>query len=256
MTSPVVSVLVPTYQQVPEYLSAAIQSVRLQTIPVEVCICDDGSDPRQEDVVKEVWQEAGDGTIKYTWQPNGGVASALNACLEMATCEWIAWLPSDDLYTTDHLQVMVEALQQQRTVPMATGIPIAYSSYEEGIPIPQGRWPAAQFPSREKQFEALQRGCFINAATLLWYRSVFDEVGGWDPAYPFCQDYEHTLRCAERWCFLAVHHYGVRRRLHPHQLTETLRDKDRAAIKAAEHQRLMERYGASGKSWTPTSATA
>ena len=253
MAEPLVSILVPTYNQVPEYLSAAIQSARLQTIPVEVCVCDDGSDPSQENVVRSAWLEDGDATIKYTWQSNGGVASALNGCLEMATSDWIAWLPSDDLYTADHLQIMLEAVEAE--LSMVSGYtsawPVAYSSYEEGVPIPQARWPAAQFPSREKQFEALQRGCFINAATLLWHRSVFDEVGGWDPRMAHAQDAEHILRCAERYSFLAVHHYGVRRRLHPKQMIHPLRDPAERAKKEADMAYLKERYGVTGGVWVP-----
>jgi len=244
MSGALVSVLVPTYSQVPGYLSAAIQSARLQTVPVEVCVCDDGSDPSQEEVAHEAWREYGDGCVKYAWQPNGGVAAALNACLEMATCEWVAWLPSDDLFQRDHLKTMVDALDP-------SGNQVGYCSYEEGIPIPQARWPAAQFPSREKLFEALQKGCFINAATLVWHRSVFDQVGAWDASFPFCQDYEHILRCAEVNNFLAVHHYGVRRRVHPKQLTQTLINNERATAKQAEHDRLANLYGSSGVSWTP-----
>lgn len=245
---PLCSVLIPTFNQVPEYLCAAIQSARLQTIPVEICVCDDGSDPRQEDVVRASWMEDGDATIKYTWQPNGGVASALNTCLEMSTSDWIAWLPSDDLYTADHLQVMLEAIEGDLSEPQWS---IAYSSYEEGIPIPQARWPAAQFPSFKKQFEALQRGCFINAATLLWHRSVFDEVGSWDTNIRHAQDFEHILRCAEWWNFLAVHHYGVRRRLHPKQMVHTLRDPAERATKEADMAYLKERYGVVGGVWVP-----
>lgn len=251
--APICSVLVPTFNQVPDYLSAAIQSARLQTIPVEVCVCDDGSCPSQEDIVKTAFEADGDGALKYTWQPNGGVASALNACLEMATCEWIAWLPSDDLFQRDHLKTMLEALEADlcewsgRPLP----IPIAYCSYEEGIPITGARWPAAQFQTRESLFEALQRGCFINAATLLWHRSVFDEVGGWDTNLVHGQDFEHILRCAERWNFLAVHHYGVRRRIHQKQMVHTLRDPAERAKKEADMAYLKERYGVTGGVWVP-----
>ena len=216
MSAPLCSILVPTYQQVPGYLSAALQSARLQTIPVEVCVCDDGSDPRQEGVIEEAMRatrQDGNGHVKYTWQPNGGVAAALNTCFAMSTCDWIAWLPSDDLYTADHLQVMIEALDGDLAAisGRTPDMPMAYCSYEEGIPIPQARWPAAQFPSREKLFEALQRGCFINAATLVWHRSILEEVGGWDTRLRHSQDYGNILACAEKTNFLAVHHYGVRR---------------------------------------------
>ena len=259
MTTPSVSILLPTYNQDPAYLVAAIQSARLQTIPVEVCVCDDGSDPPQEDIVREAWQEDGAGTIKYTWQPNGGVAAALNACLEMATCEWIAWLPSDDLYTADHLQVMVEALKASRGHgPLRSGQSwddrierVAYSSYEEGVPIPQARWPAAQFSSREKLFEALQRGCFINAATLVWHRSVFEKVGGWNAKLSHAQDYGHILACAECYNFLAVHHYGVRRRVHPKQMLQTLCDPVEREKKETDMIYLRERYGVTSGVWVP-----
>ena len=251
--APLVSVLVPTYDQVPGYLSAALQSARLQTIPVEVCVCDDGSNPRQEWVVEEAIREAGGGNIKYTWQPNGGVAAALNTALEMSTADWIAWLPSDDLYTADHLQVMLEALDAGLEVVSgrAPVYPVAYCSYEEGIPIPQARWPAAQFPSRQAFFSALQRGCFINAATIVWHRSILEEVGGWDVRYRHTQDYANILACAEKTNFLAVHHYGVRRRVHPGQMLQTLRDPAERATKEADMAYLRERYGVTGGVWVP-----
>ena len=257
--TPLVSILVPTFNQVPGYLMAALQSARMQTIPVEVCVCDDGSDPRQESLVERSMKEWGSGPIKYTWQPNGGVAAALNTCLEMACADWIAWLPSDDLYTMDHLQIMVEALKASSGHgPLGPGQSwddrlgrVAYCSYEEGIPITDARWPAAQFPTRERLFGSLQRGCFINAATLVWHRSVFDEVGGWDPRMTHAQDAEHIMRCAEKLNFRAVHHYGVRRRLHPRQMIHTLRDHAERAKKEADMAYLKERYGVTGGVWVP-----
>lgn len=247
--TPLVSVLVPTFNQQEPYLRAALQSARLQTVPVEVCVCDDGSDPKQEPIVEEIMKEDGGGTIKYTWQPNGGVASALNTCLEMSCADWLAWLPSDDLYTADHLEVMLNAAEDAQ-------LPVAYCSYEEGVPIPQAKWPAAQFPSKEKQMEALRGGCFINAATILWHRSVFDEIGVWDPRLRHAQDYEHILRCAERYSFLAIHHYGVRRRLHPHQMVRTLKDPAEHQKKEADMSYLRERYGVVGGVWVPEESTA
>ena len=128
---------------------------------------------------------------------------------------------------------------------------MAYCSYEEGIPIPQARWPAAQFPSREKLFEALQRGCFINAATVVWHRSILEAFGGWDTRLRHSQDYGNILACAEKTNFLAVHHYGVRRRIHPKQMLMTLRDPAERATKEADMVYLRERYGATGGVWVP-----
>jgi glycosyltransferase involved in cell wall biosynthesis len=239
--SPVCSILIPTYNQDPHYLSAAIQSARLQTAPVEVCICDDGSNPDQEAVVDAVQREQGHATTKYTYQPNGGVAAALNTCLEMAVCDWIAWLPSDDLFRPNHIETMVESLTR------ADG-KVAYSSYEEGVPITSARWAAAQFPDRELLFETLQRGCFINAATLVWHRSVF---GNWNTDMRHAQDFEHIMRCAQRWNFIAVHNFGVRRRIHDQQMINTLSDPVEYQTKVEDMAYLKEQYGVTGGVWAP-----
>jgi len=239
------SILIPTYKSPLDYFSAAIQSAIMQTVPTEVCICGDGCEPDRADFVAEVIDRAGfTGAVKYEWQPNAGVAAALNTCLSMATCDWVAWLPADDLYRADHIETMLSELDFKSNELLWR---IAYSSYEEGVPIVQARWPAAQFSSRESLFAALQQGCFINAASVVWHRSVFDDLGGWDPALVHAQDAEFIMRCAEVHPFLAVHHYGVRRRLHPGQMVRTLHDPAERAKKKADMVFLKDRYGA----WLP-----
>jgi len=250
---PLCSILLPTHSSPLAFFRAALQSARLQTVPVEVCVCNDGGVEERGRIVEEMMREEGGWPIKYTWQPNGGVASALNACLEMAAADWIAWLPADDLYTADHVEVMLKAIDADLCEISGRNpdLPIAYCSYEEGVPIPQARWPAAQFPSREALFAALQQGCFINAATMVWHRSVLEAVGGWNVRIVHAQDYANILACAELHNFLAVHHYGVRRRLHPGQMVRTLNRPEERALKAVDMAWLKDRYGAAGGVWVP-----
>ena len=148
-----VSIVIPCFNQVPAYLTAAIRSARMQTHPnVEVIVIDDGSEPGQEDVVMAAAKGNGH-PVMYSYKENGGVASALNQGIEIANGEFIAWLSSDDLQHREFVAKSLAAIRTQisRDVEDAPGIMIntpyvSYCGYSEG-PLPQIRatWGAAQY---------------------------------------------------------------------------------------------------------------
>jgi len=251
-TSPLqtlVSVIIPTYNQKPAYLEAAIKSAYFLSWPtLEIVVMDDGSIPSQEDVVELCQRECpvpkvGTRLWQYDWQENAGVAGALNAAIKAATGDWIAWLPSDDLWMINKI-----ALQMQEMGDFK----ISYTSYELGIPQAMETHAAAQYPSQKSLFEHLKQHCFINAATVMWHRSVFDEVGYYNPDIIHCQDFEFLLRCAEKYNFAAVAEPLVRRRVHPGQMLNTLKDDQERLKKEADMRYLQDRYGATGHVWIPS----
>ncbi len=237
------TILIPTYNQRPAYLRAAILSAVKQTIPCQIVVMDDGSDPPQESIVSEIEKEC-DYPITYAYQANSGVAAALNAALDMAVGEYIQWLSSDDLFRPEKTIVQMQAM-------IDADMSVCYCAWEEGVPQAGNVWPAAQYPSQESLMQALRQHCFINACTVMWRRDVFDTVGRWDVTYRHAQDYHHLLRCAERYNFLAVNEPLVRRRVHAGQMIQTLKQETEKAIKAEELGRLRERYDATAEVWIP-----
>lgn len=94
LTKPRVSVIVPCYNQ-GEYLEETLNSVYEQSLTDWECIVvNDGS---EDDTELQAKKRAGkDARFKYVYKKNGGLSSARNKGLELATGEYIQFLDADD----------------------------------------------------------------------------------------------------------------------------------------------------------------
>lgn len=96
VASPLVSVIIPTYNCLP-YLPKAIRSVQQQTVEsLEIIVLDDGSSD-------ETWYylrlaSKCDRRIRPVRLKNGGVANARNHGLELAKGQYVAFLDADDYW--------------------------------------------------------------------------------------------------------------------------------------------------------------
>jgi len=109
MTSPSVSVIIPTYNRA-SLISATLDSVLEQSLrPTEVIVVDDGSTDDTAEVVARYATR-----IRYVRQDNAGVAAARNHGASLASGEWIAFVDSDDLWHPDKLRLQLHALELSR----------------------------------------------------------------------------------------------------------------------------------------------
>jgi hypothetical protein len=95
---PLISVLMPVYNPVPDFLDEAVKSVRAQTYPAwELCIADDAStDPAVFACLQR--HAAEDSRIRLVRRSaNGHISAATNSALEMAQGQWCAFMDHDDL---------------------------------------------------------------------------------------------------------------------------------------------------------------
>lgn len=98
-----VSIIVPCYNQA-QYLDEALKSVFEQTYTNWECIIvNDGSPDHTEEVAKK-WLKK-DSRFKYFYKENGGLSSARNAGLEIATGNYIQFLDSDDVLHIEKLSL-------------------------------------------------------------------------------------------------------------------------------------------------------
>jgi len=99
-----ISVIMPTYQH-GAFISRAITSLQFQTFKEwELIIVVDGSTDATIDVISRYLD---DDRIKYiSNNSNEGLGAAINKGLEHALYDYISYLPSDDLYFEDHLQLL------------------------------------------------------------------------------------------------------------------------------------------------------
>jgi glycosyltransferase involved in cell wall biosynthesis len=111
-----VSVLMPTYNQA-SFISIAINSFLGQNNKnCELIIVNDGSTDNTEEIVKHFK----DNKISYFCNPeNLGLGKSLNIGIERAKFDYIAYLPSDDLYFPDHLSLLLECFRNDTSAILA-----------------------------------------------------------------------------------------------------------------------------------------
>ena len=109
------SILVPLYNTPEPFLKEMVESVTAQTYPEwELCLAD-GSDEAHGYVGEYCRRMAEkDPRIVYkTLEHNGGISENTNACLEMATGEYIALFDHDDLLRENALYEMALAVNRE-----------------------------------------------------------------------------------------------------------------------------------------------
>jgi len=116
MQSPLVSVVVPTYNR-GYCLARTIDSALGQTHPaVEVIVVDDGSQDDTAEVVSSRY--GGDARVRLMRQANAGVAAARNAGMRAARGDYVALLDSDDVWEPWKLELQVACMRARPEVGM------------------------------------------------------------------------------------------------------------------------------------------
>ena len=111
-----ISILVPLWNNKREFQTEMLDSVMNQTYQNwELCLAD-GSDEEHSyigDICRE-YAEKSQGRIVYKHlEKNGGIAGNTNACLELATGEYIGLLDQDDILHPSVLYEYVKAINEQ-----------------------------------------------------------------------------------------------------------------------------------------------
>lgn len=105
MVQPVISIILPTYND-KAYLPAALKSITSQSYSnFELIVIDDGSSDGCEAICRDYASK--DHRVRYFRQPNQGASSARNLGLEQAHGEWLCFVDSDDILHHDFLQNML-----------------------------------------------------------------------------------------------------------------------------------------------------
>jgi glycosyltransferase involved in cell wall biosynthesis len=175
-------------------LGEAIGSVLSQTCQdFEVIVVDDGSRDKTASVASEF---AADGRVQVHSQENAGPSAARNRGIALARGRYVSMLDSDDLWLPSYLSEMGRVLDEN---------PNAGFAYTDAWALEEtsGRFLQAttatlrhhpSTPISGEQFIAtlLQHNFVHNSVTVP--RTVFEQVGGYDPQMSHSEDYELWLR--------------------------------------------------------------
>lgn len=124
---PKVSVIVPVYK-VEEYIERCLDSVSTQTYEnIEIIIIDDGTPDRSGDIADAYAVK--DKRVKVIHKKNGGLSSARNAGLDVATGEYVIFVDSDDIIAPDFVEYML-GMAENYGVNIAASLN-CYNEYSE-----------------------------------------------------------------------------------------------------------------------------
>ncbi len=189
MTNPLVSIIVPCYNQA-QYLDESLQSIFDQTyLHWECIIVNDGS-PDHTEAVALNW-EAKDSRFVYLYKKNGGVSSARNEGIEKATGQFILTLDADDKYEVTFLEKALNLLLADDEL----GIVSSWGQYftnDKQLQV---------FKSAAKSVDDFLFYNGFNMGSSLFRKKCWEQVGGYDanPKNGY-EDWEFYLRvCALGW---------------------------------------------------------
>ena len=104
-----ISVIVPVYK-VEEYLCRCVDSIINQTYKnLEIILVDDGSPDSCGRICDEYAEK--DSRIKVIHKENGGLSSARNAGLDIATGDYIGFVDSDDFIDAEMYSMLYEMIK-------------------------------------------------------------------------------------------------------------------------------------------------
>lgn len=130
-----ITVIIPVYN-VENYLRVCIESVLSQTYSeLEIIVVDDGSTDNSGHISDEFAKA--DSRVKVIHKTNGGLSSARNAALDIASGVWIAMIDSDDYWEPDaleHLHGLAKANNADMVVARGRRVDVNGNAPDDFIP--------------------------------------------------------------------------------------------------------------------------
>ena len=188
-----ISVVIPTYNR-RETIGRSIDSVLNQTLfPSEIIVVDDGSTDGTSDYIQSNFP-----SIRLLQQSNKGVSSARNMGIRSSNSDWVALLDSDDEWFPKKLEKQVMTLSQNLDIKFC---------HTEEIWIRNGV-RVNQMKKHQKYgghiFNKCLDMCRISPSSVLFHRSILDDVGYFDKDQKVCEDYDLWLRITAKYPVLYI----------------------------------------------------
>lgn len=175
-TPATVTIAVPSFNQA-LFLEKTLQSIFEQPLPVEVYVMDGGSTDGSLEIIQR-WENRLSGWRSHE---DNGQAAAINEGISAGTAPFVCWLNSDDFFTADGLQKMVDSLQANPDKHWLYAK--CWTANEENrlvtpyLTLPFWRYLLANF-------------CFVAQPATLMRRSAWETVGGVNPGYNLAFDFD------------------------------------------------------------------
>ncbi|MDZ8241366.1 MAG: glycosyltransferase [Nostoc sp. ChiQUE01a] len=207
---PQISVIIPAYNS-EKTIKATIESVLKQSFSNwELIIINDGS----KDSTLEIISQFDDSRIKVFSFDNAGGNVSRNRGLKCAVGEFVSFLDSDDIWTSDKLAMQLEALKKNSLAAVA----YSWTDYinENGKVVFSGK----RVNVNGDVYEKLLLSNFLeNGSNPLIRRKALISLDGFDESLAAAQDWDMWLRLANKFNFVCVPTVQILYRIIPNSVS-------------------------------------
>ncbi|MBI1182060.1 MAG: glycosyltransferase [Alphaproteobacteria bacterium] len=183
-----IAAVVPAYNRADE-LGECLDSILAQRLPpAEIFVCDDGSSDGTDGVLASYGDR-----VRWRTVANGGPAAARAHAIAATSSPWIAPCDSDDLWETDHLERLAEAVARWPGTDLAFANfrffgPGAAGGADKFSTAPPGWWERFD-GGRDGDFRYLGEAPYaafldfqpVFTTGMLYTRALYEAVGGTSP---------------------------------------------------------------------------
>lgn len=222
---PLVSIITPSLNRA-AYIGDVVSSVAQQAYErIEHIVVDGGSTDGTQDVLRKLEK-----SYDFRWisGPDTGMYNAINKGLSMSRGDILGYLNTDDLYLPWTVEVAVAAFLNEPKADLIYGDMVVLDETSKGAAL-------ALYPPFDRGL--LGRSGFLGQPTVLFRRSAFERLGGFDETLRYVGDCDYWLRIASMSPIRKVDEILAVQRNHP----DTLRASQRSALRE-EVQLVRSRY--------------
>ena len=207
-----ISVIIPAYNA-ERTLRQTIESIQNQTFSnIEIIVINDGSTDRTLDVLADI----SDQRLKVFSYENGGVCAARNRGVSYAAGDFISFVDADDLWTSDKLEAQFNALKAHPDADVVYSW--TYFFYEQTGETISGH---PTFFEGDVYTALLQENFLSSGSNILVRKERINQIGGFDPTFPHCADWDFYLRLSAQCKFALVPKHQVIYRQSTTSMTST-----------------------------------
>ena len=223
---PRVTVVTPSFNQA-RYLARNLDSVAAQTgVDVEHILLDGGSNDHTVDVIRA----HGDHLAFWRSEKDAGQTMALIEGFRRASGHILGWINSDDYLWDEHaLRRVTEAFAAHPEAAMVSGDTVLVADDETPVMMDMVWRPSAR---------QMRRNMAVPQQSTFWRADVYRAVGGIDPDFRYCMDFDLFQRMSQGRAMVRIAHVIAAFRLQPQSKTATWGDVFRREVAICQN-----RYG-------------
>ena len=188
-----ISVIVPTYNR-PDMLIETINSILNQSYQdFEIIVINDAG----IDVESKIKLLNKNNNIKYlAHTENKGLAAARNTGIKEAKGKYIAYLDDDDIFYPDHLETLVNFLENQEyKLAYTDAYRVIQEKQNSNYVVKKKDMPF----SLDFDYDRILVENFVPILCLMHERSCLEEIGLFDEKLTVCEDWDFLIRLSRKF---------------------------------------------------------